>query len=82
MGGFPIYFALNQETAPRQTALCLGVTGSVSLLSIAMLTPLIGQLVDRQGSFVPSLIAVSFVPLLGALISFFWPESPLPERRF
>jgi len=80
MGGFPIYFALNQETAPRQTALCLGVTGSVSLLSIAVLTPLVGQLVDRTGSFAPSLIAVGIVPLLGALISFFWPESPAPER--
>src|SRR5262249_30807700 len=33
MGGFPIYFALNQEAAPRHTALCLGVTGSVSLLA-------------------------------------------------
>jgi ACS family hexuronate transporter-like MFS transporter len=79
IGGFPIFFALNQEAAPRHTALCLGVTGSISLLSIAVLTPPIGQLVDRIGSFVPSLIAVGFVPLLGALVSFAWPESSTAE---
>jgi len=74
MGGFPIYFALNQETAPRHAALCLGITGSVSLLSIGALNPPIGQLVDRLGTFVPSLIAVGFVPLLGALVALLWPE--------
>jgi ACS family hexuronate transporter-like MFS transporter len=74
MGGFPIYFALNQEAAPRHTALCLGVTGSVSLLSIAALTPPIGLLVDRTGSFALSLIAIGFVPLIGALVGLSWPE--------
>jgi MFS transporter, ACS family, hexuronate transporter len=74
MGGFPIYFALNQETAPRQTALCLGVTGSLSLLSIGVLNPPIGQLVDRVGTFAPTLIVIGFVPLLGSLIALLWPE--------
>ncbi len=74
MAGFPIYFALNQETAPRQTALCLGVTGSLSLLSIAALNPPIGKLVDQIGTFAPSLVAVGFVPLVGALIALLWPE--------
>lgn len=79
MGGFPIYFALNQETAPRQTALCLGVTGSVSLLSIGVLNPPIGHLVDRIGTFAPSLIVVGFVPLIGSLVCLLWPE-PTPKK--
>jgi len=45
MAGFPIYFALNQETAPQRPALCLGITGSVSLLTIGVLNPPIGYLV-------------------------------------
>lgn len=72
MSSLPIYFALNQETAPRQTALCLGVTGSVSLLSIGVLTP--QHLVDHIGTFVPSMIAVGFVPLIGALIALLRPQ--------
>jgi ACS family hexuronate transporter-like MFS transporter len=78
MGGFPIFFALNQETAPRQTALCLGITGSLSLLSIAVLNPPIGWLVDQIGTFVPILIAVGFVPLIGALAGLLWPEPAAP----
>lgn len=81
MGGFPIFFALNQETAPRQTALCLGVTGSLSLLSIAVLNPPIGWMVDRIGTFGPSLIAIGCVPLIGALIGLLWPESDLPGNH-
>ncbi len=74
MGGFPIFFALNQEAAPRRPALCLGITGSISLLSIAVLNPPIGMLVDRIGTFAPSLMAVGCVPLVGALIGLYWPE--------
>jgi hypothetical protein len=77
MGGFPIYFALNQETAPRQTALCLGITGAVSLLTIGVLNPPIGKLVDRIGTFTPSLVVVGFVPMVGALMGLLWPE---PQR--
>jgi len=75
MGGFPIFFALNQETAPQQPALCLGVTGCISLVSIAVLNPPIGRLVDQTGTFGPSLMAVGCVPLIGALIGYLWPES-------
>jgi ACS family hexuronate transporter-like MFS transporter len=78
MGGFANFFALSQEIAPRHTALCLGLFGSLSWLVIAVLQPPIGALVDRIGTFAPSLIAVGFVPLLGALLALFWPE---PGRR-
>jgi MFS transporter, ACS family, hexuronate transporter len=84
MGGFPIFFALNQETSPRRPALCLGLTGSVALLSIAALNPPIGWLVDQTGTFAPCLMVVGCVPLVGAVIGFAWPEpatcrEPAPE---
>jgi ACS family hexuronate transporter-like MFS transporter len=74
MGGFPIYFALSQEAAPRQPALCLGVTGAVALLSIGALSPLIGKIVDQIGTFGPSLIAIGCVPMVGAVLGLLWPE--------
>ena len=74
MGGLPLFFALSQEVSPRHTALCLGVCGSAAWVVIAVLQPPIGALVDRIGTFVPSLIVVGFVPLLGALVGLLWPE--------
>src|SRR5262249_51975065 len=77
MGGLPLFFALSQEVSPRHTALCLGLCGSAAWVVIAVLQPPIGALVDRVGTFVPSLIVIGFVPLLGALVGLLWPE---PER--
>jgi ACS family hexuronate transporter-like MFS transporter len=74
MGGLPLFFALSQEVSPRHTALCLGLCGSASWIAIAVLQPPIGALVDRIGTFAPSLIVIGFVPLLGALIGLLWPE--------
>ena len=74
MGGLPLFFALSQEVSPRHTALCLGLCGSAAWVVIAVLQPPIGALVDRIGTFVPSLIAIGFVPLLGALVGLLWPE--------
>jgi MFS transporter, ACS family, hexuronate transporter len=78
MGGLPLFFALSQEVAPRHTSLCLGICGATSWVAIAVAQPPIGALVDRIGTFVPSLIVIGFVPLLGALIGLSWPE---PDRR-
>jgi hypothetical protein len=41
---------------------------------IAVPQPPTGSLVDRIGTFVPSLIVVGFVPLLGSLVALLWPE--------
>jgi ACS family hexuronate transporter-like MFS transporter len=78
MGGLPLFFALSQEASPRHPALCLGLTGSAAWVVIAVLQPPIGALVDRVGTFAPSMIVVGFVPLVGALVGLLWPE---PERR-
>src|SRR5262245_11547886 len=82
MGGLPLFFALSQEVSPRHTALCLGgcglvASGAAAWVVIAVLQPPLGALVVRIGTFVPSLIVVGFVPLLGALVGLLWPE---PER--
>jgi len=74
MGGFANFFALSQEISPRHTALCLGIFGSLAWLIIAVLQPPIGALVDRIGTFAPSLIAVGFMPLVGSALALFWPE--------
>lgn len=85
MAGFPIFFALSQDISPRHTSLCLGIFGCTAWLVLFVLHPPIGALVDRIGTFVPSLIVVGCVPLIGALVGFLWPEparpllEPVPE---
>ena len=48
--------------------------GSLAWLIIAVLQLPIGALVDRIGTFAPSLIAVGFVPLVGSALALFWLE--------
>jgi ACS family hexuronate transporter-like MFS transporter len=74
MGGFANFFALSQEISPRHTALCLGLLGCVSWLVIAAVNPPVGRLADSLGTYVPSLIVVGCVPMIGALVGLLWPE--------
>lgn len=80
MGGFANIFALAQEISARHTALCVGIFGSFAWLCIAVVQPPIGALVDRLGTFAPSIIAVGFIPLVGAGCAFLWPEPTTDPR--
>ncbi|MBY0522686.1 MAG: MFS transporter [Gemmataceae bacterium] len=79
MGGFAIFFSLSQEISARHTSLCLGILGSTAWIIIAILTPVVGRLADELGTFGPSMIAIGFVPLVGAMIGLLWPE---PQQQF
>ena len=74
LGCFPIWLALTQEISSRHTAVCIGFYGTTAWLVIAASSPVIGGIVDRIGTFVPCLIVVGFVPLIGALTALGWPE--------
>jgi ACS family hexuronate transporter-like MFS transporter len=74
MGGFPNMFALSQETSLRHTAKVVGLAGSLPWLVLAFLNPIIGGLADETGTFAPSVMCVAFVPLLGSMVGWFWPE--------
>jgi ACS family hexuronate transporter-like MFS transporter len=76
MGGFPNMFALAQETSLRHTAKVVGLTGSLPWLVLAVLNPIIGGLADETGTFAPSVMCIAFIPLLGSLIGWLWPEKP------
>jgi hypothetical protein len=78
MGGFSIFFTLAQDISPRHSALCSGVVGGSAWFLIAVLHPQVGKLADRIGTFVPIIIGVGFIPLLGALAMLAWPE---PEKQ-
>ncbi len=69
-------FALSQETSPRHTAKLVGLAGSLPWLVLAYLNPIIGGLADQSGTFAPSVMCVAFVPLLGSMVGWFWPEKP------
>jgi ACS family hexuronate transporter-like MFS transporter len=79
MGGFANFFALSQEISPRHTSFCLGIFGSTAWIMIAVMSPPIGALVDRIGTFGPSLMVVGFIPIIGSLIGLAWPEKAESE---
>lgn len=81
MGGFPNLFALAQETSAGHTAKVVGLAGSLPWLVLALLNPMIGGLADQSGTFAPSVICVAFVPLLGSLAGWCWPEKPTWKRE-
>lgn len=74
MGGFANFFALSQEISARHTSFCLGIFGSVAWILIAVMSPPVGALVDRIGTFGPSIMVVGFVPIIGSLVGLWWPE--------
>jgi ACS family hexuronate transporter-like MFS transporter len=81
MGGFPNLFALVQDVSPHHTARIVGLIGAVAWYLLAVMHPWVGWGVDQIGTFVPFLIAVGFVPLLGSLTSLFWPGRARPEEH-
>ena len=74
MGGFANMFALSQETAPLHAAKVVTLVSCVPWLLLAMLNPVIGRLADQSGTFAVSVMCVAFVPLIGSLAGWFWPE--------
>ncbi|MBL8797402.1 MAG: MFS transporter [Planctomycetia bacterium] len=74
MGGFAIFFSLSQAISARHTSLCLGILGSTAWIIIALLTPVMGKIADRLGSFSLCLAVIGFIPLVGAIIGCLWPE--------
>src|SRR5205814_1285935 len=60
------------------TSRCLGVLGSLIWFYIAMMQPLAGRIVDTIHTFQPLLIAVGFLPLIGACIALKWPNHETP----
>lgn len=80
MGGFANMFALAQETAPRHTAKVVGIVSCVPWLALAWLNPIIGGLADQSGTFAPTVMCISCVPLCGSVAGWFWPEKPTIPR--
>lgn len=76
MGGFANYFALSQDVVAQHTAKVLGLIGFSSWVIISMLALVTGSFFDTYQTFVPLFIAVAFVPLAGAMLSWLWPEPP------
>jgi ACS family hexuronate transporter-like MFS transporter len=80
MGGFANMFALAQETAPHHTAKVVGIVSCTPWLALAWLNPIIGGLADQSGTFAPTMMCISCVPLCGSVVGWFWPEKPAATR--
>ncbi|HEU4408701.1 MAG TPA: MFS transporter [Polyangiaceae bacterium] len=58
-----------------------GLSASAQSLALIIAHPLIGQSIDRTGSYVPALLSVGAVALLGAGVWLSWPPPPELEAR-
>ena len=74
MGGFAVYFALAQDIVGRHTAQLIGIGGSTAWALIFLSNRLVGPWADGQGTFVPAIVAASFIPLAAAAAGWLWPE--------
>ncbi|OWK39681.1 MFS transporter [Fimbriiglobus ruber] len=75
VGGFAIFFSLAQDIVARRTAQILGVCGCMSWLVISGVTKTIGDLhLAGPGKYASLFIGVGCVPLIAAVIGWFWPE--------
>jgi len=78
MGCFASYYAMVQDISSAHTSRCLGVLGSMIWFCIAIMQPTAGWIVDQIKTFQPLLIAVGFLPLIGAFIALKWPDHETP----
>jgi ACS family hexuronate transporter-like MFS transporter len=78
LGMFPIYFALTQDLSSKHQGKVTGTLGASAHISLAVIYPIEGWLIDRTGSYEPVLGAIGFAPVLAlALLLWLWP----PPRR-
>jgi MFS-type transporter involved in bile tolerance (Atg22 family) len=75
MGGFANMFSLGQEVCPEHTGKIVGIGGAIPWVVLSILQPIIGALRDELGTFTPMLIAIAFVPIIGAFVLLAWPRS-------
>jgi ACS family hexuronate transporter-like MFS transporter len=79
LGMFPIYFALTQDLSSKHQGKVTGTLGAAAHLSLAVIYPVEGWLIDRTGSYEPVLGAIGLAPVLAlVLLLWLWPRPKAP----
>jgi MFS transporter, ACS family, hexuronate transporter len=77
LGAFPLYYSFSQELTSRHQGKLTGALGCVCWVSMALLQEAVGDVVERTGSYTPSVAVAGLAPLLGlGALLLFWGKSP------
>lgn len=77
LGLFPTYFALTQELSSKHQGKVSGTLGACAHISLAVIYPLEGMLIDATGSYELILGAIGVAPMLAFLLLLAkWPKEP------
>jgi len=77
LGVFPLYYSLSQELTEKHQGKLTGALGCVCWLVMALMQESVGEVVERTGSYRPSIALAGLAPLVGlAALVLFWGKSP------
>jgi ACS family hexuronate transporter-like MFS transporter len=78
LGLFPNYYSFTQELSSRHQGKVTGALGCICWLIMSLLHEVIGDMVERTGSYSSGVVIAGLLPMLGvAVLALFWHQSPV-----
>ena len=83
LGMFPNYYSFSQELTVRHQGKLTGALGCVCWLAMSLLHEVVGDSIERTGSYTTSVAVAGLAPLLAvAALVLFWGRNALTTSRF
>jgi ACS family hexuronate transporter-like MFS transporter len=81
LGLFPNYYSFSQELTVQHQGKLTGVLGCICWLAMALLHELVGESIQRTGSYTMGVALTGLAPLVGVgVLICFWGTAPRPQR--
>jgi ACS family hexuronate transporter-like MFS transporter len=79
LGLFPAYYSFSQELTVRHQGKLTGSLGCICWMSMALLHEVVGDAVERTGSYSAGVAVAGLLPLVGvAALALLWGKTPAP----
>lgn len=77
LGVFPNYYSFTQELSERHQGKVTGALGCICWLTMSLLHEVVGDVVNRTGTYSAGVAAAGLLPLIGvAALMMFWGKTP------
>jgi ACS family hexuronate transporter-like MFS transporter len=82
LGVFPAYYSFTQELTVEHQGQLTGALGCICWMAMALLHEVVGDVVERTGSFSSAVGIAGFIPLVGfGFLLVLWGRTPLPQDK-
>jgi ACS family hexuronate transporter-like MFS transporter len=83
LGLFPNYYSFSQELTVRHQGKLTGALGCICWMAMALLHEVVGDAVERTGSYSAGVAVAGLLPLAGvAALALLWGKAPEPRPEF